>query len=201
MKKENIALILSIIAIAISIVALGCSHPRVSEYNFDYLGILIGILSLLVCILALLFGYNIIEFKRIVNKEINNKLKDFEQRSTQSIVDIQYTSLIRQAGIFRKAGDSGGFFINMANAIHFSSLVKDICKIESCVEIIHDALNFKETEEGESFNACGEDDSLDELKNALLNCAGYNNNAKNLLDRIYYWRMNHEKDEEYAPPV
>lgn len=59
MKKEDrnrnwiawIALGLSVIAIVISIIAICISCPHIPELGFDYQGIIIGVLSLLVTIL------------------------------------------------------------------------------------------------------------------------------------------------------
>lgn len=57
MKKENWALGLSGIAVVISIVSICVAYPHKAELGFDYQGVLVGVLSLLV---TTLIGWNII---------------------------------------------------------------------------------------------------------------------------------------------
>jgi|WetSurMetagenome_2_1015567.scaffolds.fasta_scaffold07594_12 hypothetical protein len=75
MKKENWALGLSIGAIAISIIALVRFWARTENTGIDYLGILIGILTLIIAILAILFGFNMFGLKKEMKDYINEKIK------------------------------------------------------------------------------------------------------------------------------
>ena len=68
MKKENLALVLSGIAILISIIAICISCPHKAELGFDYQGVLVGILSLLVTALIGWNIYTIIDIKRTRDK-------------------------------------------------------------------------------------------------------------------------------------
>lgn len=70
------SIILASIALVISIVALSLSLPRcsVQGVGFDYLGLLVGILSLLVVVLTGLNVYTLIDFR-----EHNSTLKKHEE--------------------------------------------------------------------------------------------------------------------------
>ena len=68
MKKENLALVLSGIAILISIIAICISCPHKAELGFDYQGVLVGILSLLVTALIGWNIYTIIDIKSTRDK-------------------------------------------------------------------------------------------------------------------------------------
>lgn len=52
MKKESLALFFSFIAILISVVSICVACPRNQELGFDYQGVLVGVLSLLVTVLV-----------------------------------------------------------------------------------------------------------------------------------------------------
>lgn len=78
MKKENWALVLSGIAIAISIIALCISCPHKAELGFDYQGVLVGVLSLLVTILI---GWNIYTIIDIKTQEIRLMKYQLEHHS------------------------------------------------------------------------------------------------------------------------
>ena len=74
--NEYISLITSLIAVICSLIALFHVCPRV--LGLDYLGIIVGILSLLI---TLLLGWNIytlVDFKRKMN-ELNDIKKDFRK--------------------------------------------------------------------------------------------------------------------------
>ena len=51
MKKESWALLLSSVAVLISLVAICVACPHKAELGFDYQGVIVGVLSLLVTIL------------------------------------------------------------------------------------------------------------------------------------------------------
>lgn len=97
-KKGNWALGLSIGVIVISIIAFGRSFIR-TDTDIDYLGILIGILTLIVAIIAIIFGFNMFglkgEMKAYIderiqeqNKEIHDFNIDLETDIAKSFVEI-----------------------------------------------------------------------------------------------------------------
>ncbi|MGE4308794.1 hypothetical protein [Bacteroides sp.] len=64
MKKENIALEISIISIVTSIAATCVAIYRTPELGFDYMGVLVGILSLLTTVLIGWQIYTFIDIKK-----------------------------------------------------------------------------------------------------------------------------------------
>lgn len=87
MKKENWALGLSIVAMTIAIIATCIAAYRTPELGFDYQGVIVGILSLLVTVLI---GWNIYTFidikgtsQKLISLELNLKEnKEVEFRNT-----------------------------------------------------------------------------------------------------------------------
>ena len=82
MKKESkdrnwiawIALGLSVIAIIVSVIAICIACPHVPELGFDYQGIIVGILALLV---TMLIGWNIfsiIDIRKIRDELLTTKV-------------------------------------------------------------------------------------------------------------------------------
>lgn len=95
MKKENIALGLSSIAIAVSIIALCISAYRTPELGFDYMGVLVGILALLVTILIGWQVFNAIQMQttlREINSRMNKEIDDYDH--TVSALVVQLHSII-----------------------------------------------------------------------------------------------------------
>ena len=68
MKKENWALGLSIVAMTIAIIATCIAAYRTPELGFDYQGVIVGILSLLVTVLIGWNIYTIIDIKSTRDK-------------------------------------------------------------------------------------------------------------------------------------
>ena len=62
-----------IILIIVAFTALCQEHPRIG--GFDYLGFIMGILSFLLAILAVMFGYNILDIKGRIKENVE---KEFE---------------------------------------------------------------------------------------------------------------------------
>lgn len=77
----NLCLILSVLSIIIALIALCNDYPRIipkENLGLDYIGIIIGILSFLLAILAIMFGYNILEIKKQLRKKIKKALYKIE---------------------------------------------------------------------------------------------------------------------------
>ena len=68
MKKESLALFFSFMAILISVVSICVACPRNQELGFDYQGVLVGVLSLLVTVLVGWNLYTIIDIKNTKDK-------------------------------------------------------------------------------------------------------------------------------------
>ena len=78
----NIAMALSILAVIVSIPAIILAVPRASELDFDYYGVIIGILSLLVTVLIGWNIYSLIDVKAIqnANEELKKDIKRIASR-------------------------------------------------------------------------------------------------------------------------
>lgn len=62
-----------IILIIVAFTALCQEHPRIG--GFDYLGFIMGILSSLLAILAVMFGYNILDIKGRIKENVNKEIE------------------------------------------------------------------------------------------------------------------------------
>lgn len=81
MKKESWALLLSSVAVLISLVAICVACPHKAELGFDYQGVIVGVLSLLVTILI---GWQIYTFI-----DINKKSKELEEAKTAALISTE----------------------------------------------------------------------------------------------------------------
>lgn len=70
-----------------SLIVLCRCFPRLieipNETGFDYIGFIVGVLSFLVAILAIMFGYNIFNFKGRIKSEIEKETQKFEQKMNE----------------------------------------------------------------------------------------------------------------------
>lgn len=89
MKKENWALGLSIVAMTIAIIATCIAAYRTPELGFDYQGVIVGILSLLVTVLI---GWNIYTFIDIkgTSQKIDKFRAEFEGKIKKSSLETQF---------------------------------------------------------------------------------------------------------------
>lgn len=93
MKKENISLIVSWMAFILSVVAICVAAYRTPELGFDYQGVIVGILSLLVTVLVGLNIYTLVDFRR---KE--NVIDEKVALIAQSLSNINKSELASSAG-------------------------------------------------------------------------------------------------------
>ena len=89
MKKENWALGLSIVAMTIAIIATCIAAYRTPELGFDYQGVIVVILSLLVTVLI---GWNIYTFIDIkgTSQKIDKFRAEFEGKIKKSSLETQF---------------------------------------------------------------------------------------------------------------
>ena len=85
MKKESWALLLSSVAVLISLVAICVACPHKAELGFDYQGVIVGVLSLLVTILI---GWQIYTFI-----DINKKSKELEEAKTAALISTERNAI------------------------------------------------------------------------------------------------------------
>lgn len=106
MKKESWALGLSIVAITLSITATCMAAYRTPELEFDYQGVIVGVLSLLVTALIGWNIYNIIDFNKkaeelstktnVMSSIMNTQLKEQDRMGAvmeNTMSDIYYSLL------------------------------------------------------------------------------------------------------------
>ena len=73
-SSNHILWSIAFISLLLSIISLCNSYPRTSELEFDYLGVIIGVLSFLVAFVTIIFGYNIYGLKKDLKKEVSNQI-------------------------------------------------------------------------------------------------------------------------------
>lgn len=67
--------IISIMSLLLSLFAICIACYRTPTLSFDYIGVMIGILSFLVAFVTIIFGYNMYGVKNDIKKELNHKLQ------------------------------------------------------------------------------------------------------------------------------
>lgn len=128
--------LLSVAAIIISIVALCMICPRASSLNFDYLGLIIGVLSLLVTVLI---GWNIYSILDIENfkLKINSKIKEAQKEPNgkiyksltviyDSLATIYKTNVLKQCGISKFKTEDYEVYYYLQYSLY---AIKYFCKI------------------------------------------------------------------------
>lgn len=93
MKKENWAIIISGVAIVISIIAICVACPHKVELGFDYQGVIVAILSLLVTVLLGWQIYNAIYIKESLKKEVAQSLKEMVALERINLLKSQLNTL------------------------------------------------------------------------------------------------------------
>ena len=76
---------IALISLLFSIISLCNSYPRTSDFGFDYLGIIVGILSFLVAFVTIIFGYNIYSLKKELKKEVSKQINNVETKLKNEI--------------------------------------------------------------------------------------------------------------------
>lgn len=77
MKKENVSLIVSGMAFILSIVAVCIAAYRTPELGFDYQGVIVGVLSLLVTVLIGWNIYTLIDIRELRKDVYTEKVKSY----------------------------------------------------------------------------------------------------------------------------
>lgn len=79
MKSWNIYHIISGLAFILSVVAVCRTCPRV-DLSFDYLGLIVGILSLATALLAIMFGFNVFDIKNRIKEQVDIRTSNIEDK-------------------------------------------------------------------------------------------------------------------------
>ena len=163
MKKENWALGLSIVAMTIAIIATCIAAYRTPELGFDYQGVIVGILSLLVTVLI---GWNIYTFIDIkgTSQKIDKFRAEFEGKIKKSSLETQFDvkkEMMRVVPILiaRQHGDLISSLQFMFKAFHenknlISHLINDMkgtLKVEEIEDFLHEFLSYSEEEKHQRY--------------------------------------------------
>lgn len=92
------AFLLSLVSLFISIIGLCISYPKNEHLGFDYTGIIVGILSLLITILIGWQIYNTININNELKKHINNRFNLLNNQVDRKLynIDIRMTEDIKR---------------------------------------------------------------------------------------------------------
>ena len=138
--KDSLSYAALIISVIISITSLAIVSPRNKNLDFDYIGVIIGLLSLIVTILIGWQIYSTINIKNMISKEVHENLKSFEKNSLQAIVNSQYVIIMREYRINKASGNYNKMVFNMSTALYFASLIVNVDKMEFCINILNEIL-------------------------------------------------------------
>lgn len=92
MKKEHIPYYISILSLIVSGIAIGVSFYRTEKLSMDYMGVIVGILSLLVTVLLGWNIYTVIDMKGI-KKEYEKLKEDVAFAIATTKIDLYATSV------------------------------------------------------------------------------------------------------------
>lgn len=131
MKKENIALGLSGIAVLISI---SCCFIKIEPVSYDYMGILIGVLSLLVTILLGWQIYSAIYIKDSLRKEVLDSSKEMVAVTKNTLLKSQLNTLY---GLHEGALRAGDINYMMSSLDVMMDIAIDLRDKEMAIRIIN----------------------------------------------------------------
>lgn len=101
MKKENISLIVSGMAFILSVVAICMAAYRTPELGFDYQGVIVAFLSLVVTFFVAVQIYQSFNLKRDIDRS-NNELYDKMKRECESALNTYMANTISLADKLKK---------------------------------------------------------------------------------------------------
>lgn len=101
MKKENISLIVSGMAFILSVVAICMAAYRTPELGFDYQGVIVAFLSLVVTFFVAVQIYQSFNLKRDIDRS-NNELYDKMKRECESALNTYMSNTISLADKLKK---------------------------------------------------------------------------------------------------
>lgn len=152
MKKEHIPYYISILSLIVSGIAIGVSCYRTKELSMDYMGVIVGILSLLVTALLTWNIYTVIDVKSIREdyEELKSKMDTEKKRLRDYVNIIQNFTMANVRLTENKYGDALGIYCNAA--IDLYDIIKDnenkwneendeIDIMRKCIENAYDIIN------------------------------------------------------------
>lgn len=165
--KKNLSVIISLIALALSITTLCNAYPR--ELGLDYLGLILGVLSILVTTLLGWNIYTLIDFNQ-TRKQINQVETKLSSSLETSLYEVQMTAFF----VFHQKKDktSEDYFHLWLHGLSAMSHLTRVGKYQDCSDLSKMLLSEVDSLKNTSWN----EKQLDSLMGLLLSM----NDAKNI---------------------
>ena len=160
-SSNHILWSIAFISLLLSIISLCNSYPRTSELEFDYLGVIIGVLSFLVAFVTIIFGYNIYGLKKDLKKEVSNQI---DNAKIQLKVEIESLGNEVSGNMFFRVAESEfnnkqydlAFQNYVFAAYNFNLYDSKLSTIEVCINRLKDIIK-KVQKSGKGFQMLSSD--------------------------------------------
>ena len=160
-SSNHILWSIAFISLLLSIISLCNSYPRTSELEFDYLGVIIGVLSFLVALVTIIFGYNIYGLKKDLKKEVSNQI---DNAKIQLKVEIESLGNEVSGNMFFRVAESEfnnkqydlAFQNYVFAAYNFNLYDSKLSTIEVCINRLKDIIK-KVQKSGKGFEMLSSD--------------------------------------------
>ena len=158
-SSNHILWSIAFISLLLSIISLCNSYPRTSELEFDYLGVIIGVLSFLVAFVTIIFGYNIYGLKKDLKKEVSNQI---DNAKIQLKVEIESLGNEVSGNMFFRVAESEfnnkqyDFQNYVFAAYNFNLYDSKLSTIEVCINRLKDIIK-KVQKSGKGFEMLSSD--------------------------------------------
>lgn len=160
-SSNHILWSIAFISLLLSIISLCNSYPRISELEFDYLGVIIGVLSFLVAFVTIIFGYNIYGLKKDLKKEVSNQI---DNAKIQLKVEIESLGNEVSGNMFFRVAESEfnnkqydlAFQNYVFAAYNFNLYDSKLSTIEVCINRLKDIIK-KVQKSGKGFEMLSSD--------------------------------------------
>lgn len=142
MKKENGAFLVSGVSLLISIIAVCMAGYRTPTLGFDYQGILVGILSLLIATLAIFFALSYLTVEKRIKQAFELKMEEsfegFETKTVKGIVGEQHKIIDILRDYFLAKQDLGSYIVILIADLEMGVRIKQQDTIELAVSCLID---------------------------------------------------------------
>lgn len=152
---------ISLMSLFMSLFAVGIACYRTPTLNFDYIGVIIGILSFLVAFVTIIFGYNMFGLKNDIKKELNHKLQneilvlksDFEEKlsilSEELSMSFYASSYCKKADDYFEKSDYMNCLDFAIKGIECENAIQHKKYTDHCIYLIYTVLKNNKLKEAE----------------------------------------------------
>ena len=145
MKKEYSIWVISIVSLLLSVIAVCVAVWRSPELSFDYQGVIVGVLSLLVTVLIGWNIYSVVDFNRkvgIIEKKSNilqeisaksDKISLINQSETEQCIALIYYHLL---GFSKHIPLEYEYIYHSAESMLYASMLRNYDLCNSTIEVI-----------------------------------------------------------------